>query len=171
MTTDGKDGRATQEAERFESFGPYRFLMPPFWPDHSVNERGPVFTSVAKLNDVQCVLLVYVGGAADPNAKTDFLAARGADAKATRCDTQAVGVAFEGHRFERGAEVELVYLLTVHGDLITANCRFAAGNAEAEKLSLLLLTMAGAAVVRRGPVMQEADKTNEGSFWKRLFGG
>ena len=72
--------------ERFENFGPYSYLLPPFWPHGAVNHRDPVWTSSTKLNDVQCVLLAYVGGASDATAKADLIATRSAAARATRCD-------------------------------------------------------------------------------------
>jgi hypothetical protein len=124
------------------------------------------------VNDVQCVLLTYVGGAADAKAKDDLIATRSALARTTRCDRQVLGLPFEGYRFDRGSEVELLYVLLAHGDLLTAGCVYAAGNEQAaETLSPLLLTIVGAAVHRRGPpAPSPAPKGNEGGFWKRLFG-
>ena len=163
----------TDGVERFESFGPYEYLLPPFWPHGSVvNQRDPIWSSDAMLNDVQCVLLAYVGGAADAKAKADLIATRGAVACSTRCDQQVLGLPFEGYRFERDSEVELLYVLATNGDLLTAGCVYAAGNErEAEGLSLLLLTIVGAAVHRRGPpAPSPAPKGNQRGLWKRLFG-
>jgi hypothetical protein len=164
---------AAAEVERFASMGAYRFLLPPFWPNDSVNERGPVWTSAAKVNDVERVLLVFVGGAADAKAKVALLAARAAGAPTTRCDTQRLGLRFEGYRFDHGAEVEHLYVLAAHDDLLTAGCRCAAANPEAERLSLLLLTMVGSAVHRRGPPSPSPAKAQatRGGFWRRLLGG
>lgn len=160
----------TEAAERFESFGPYNYLLPPFWQG-PVNQRAPVWSSAAMINDVQCVFLVYVGGAADAKAKTDLIATRSAVARTTRCDQQVLGLPFEGYRFDRGAEVELLYILATHGDLLTSGCVFTPGNEQAAAgLSPLLLTMVGAAVHRRGPpAPSPAPNANEGGFWKRLF--
>lgn len=162
----------TNAVERFESFGPYNFLLPPFWPADSVNRGRAVSSSGAMLNDVKCMLLVCVGGASDAKVKSDLIATRSAVARTTRCDQQVLGLPFEGYRFDRGAEVELLYVLAAHGDLLTVGCIFAAGNEQAAAgLSPLLLTMVGAAVHRRGPpAPSPAPKGNEGGFWKRLFG-
>ncbi len=159
-------------AERFVSFGPYQLLLPPFWPEAPVNASGRVWSSSAKLNGVLCVLLVFVGGAGDVKAKADLIAARAAGAPTTRCDTVATGVPFEGYRFDHGAEVELLYVLEAHGDLLTAGCRCAATNHAAEGLSVLLLTMIGAAVHRRGPpaaVAPAPAMESGGGWWRRLF--
>ncbi|MGH7326820.1 MAG: hypothetical protein ACREJX_00590 [Polyangiaceae bacterium] len=150
--------------------------MPPFWPEGSVRDKNPLWTSTASINDAACVFVVLVGGASDANAKADLVAARSAGARATRCDTQTLGLSFEGHRFDRGAEIELLHVLVAAGDLLTITCRFAAGNAEGEKLVPLLLTMTAAAVHRRGPALLSPappapEKRSEGGFWKRLFGG
>ena len=164
---------ATREIERYASLGPYRLLLPPFWPETSVTERGPVWTSGAKLNDVQCILMVVMGGAADAKMKSDLVASRSAGARTTRCDVQSLGLPFEGYRFDRGAESELLYLAAAHGDLLSVGCVLASDSSEAEKLAPLLLTMVAAAVHRRGPpsIAPSPAKPAEGGFWKRLFGG
>jgi len=158
--------------ERFESFGPYEFLLPPFWPDAPANRGGAVSSTGAMLNDVKCLLLVCVGGGSDANVKADLVATRSAAARTTRCDEEVLGLRFEGYRFDRGAEMELLYVLEAHGDLLTAGCIFAAENEPAAAgLSPLLLTMVGAAVHRRGPpTVSPPAKRDEGGFWKRLFG-
>lgn len=158
----------SNEPERFEAFGPYQYLMPPFWPAAPVMERGPIWSSGANLNDVQCVLLTCLGGAADPSTKADLLAKRSVLASMVRCDTQVVGIPFEGYRFDRGLEIELFYVLASHGDLLTVSCIAAASNERAaEAIAPLLVTIVGAAVHRRGP---DPTKKSEGGFWKRLFG-
>ena len=161
----------TNAVERFESFGPYDFLLPEFWPDGSVNRGQSVTSSGALLNDVKCMLLVCAGGGSDPKVKADLIATRSAAAQTTRCDQEVLGLPFEGYRFDRGAEVELLHVLGAHGDLLTAGCIFAPESEQAAtRLSPLLLTMVAAAVHRRGPPLSAAPKSNERGFWKRIFG-
>jgi hypothetical protein len=159
---------SADEGERFESFGPYSFLLPPFWPRDTVNDRAPIAVSAARLNDVSCMLLTYVGGALEMKAKPSLIAERSTNARTTRCDQQVLGLSFEGYRFEGGSEVTTLYILATHGDLLAAETIHAAGNEqEAEHLSLLLLTIIGAAVHRRGPPTPSSAPKG---FWKRLFG-
>jgi hypothetical protein len=48
---------AAAEVERFASMGAYRFLLPPFWPNDSVNERRATMRSsrsVARAKTPNC---------------------------------------------------------------------------------------------------------------------
>jgi hypothetical protein len=148
---------ALLERERMAKVGPYELLLPGFWPDLEIEEKPGFVAARSHLGGgVKFELFLLAGKGSDAATRAAVIATHGRATKVhVRCDTDVMGLTFEGHRFEHLGDpaqdgVYEAYFGDAYGDLLMLGCLFLTPSSKDESLRRLFFTMVGGALIRRG---------------------
>ena len=148
---------ALLERERMAKVGPFEVLLPGFWPDLVLEEKPGFVAARSHLGGgVKLELFVFTGKGTDGATRAAVVATHDRATKGhVRCDTDVMGLTFEGHRFEHLGDpapdgVYEVYFGDAYGDLLMLGCLFQTPSSKDESWRRLFFTMVGGALIRRG---------------------